>query len=413
MLRNTNMSHPSVILSHAGVQYSYHVAFTLQEAGFLKGFWTTLYDFNHHNGTSWIRGLNRRHYEGLKKELIHSHPWPEVFQRAFVSLLGRNYFTTNRLLQWRNRWFDSHVANQLDRDSFDCFMGYAGSCLTSVKRTKKLGRWAIVDQHDVHPAIAERLLKEEIELNPDFAPLISYWPPDRGYLERLGEELELADQILVPSSFSLSSHRQEGIPRKKLFCIPLGVDIPASPLDRKKKRKPFRILFVGTISQRKGIKYLLEAVKQLRLPESELVLAGQIDGDPRPLNPYKDFFRHVGFLSREAMREYWESSHVLVLSSIYDALGLVILEAMAHGVPVIVSENTIGLEAVRDGSDGFVVPIRDVEALKDRILRLYENRRLCDEMGQNASERAREFTWEKYGEKLTAFLRTTSCLPGK
>jgi glycosyltransferase involved in cell wall biosynthesis len=90
-----------------------------------------------------------------------------------------------------------------------------------------------------------------------------------------------------------------------------------------------------------------------------------------------------------------------VLPSVYDAFGLVALDGMAAGLPVIVSENTAaGSDVVRDGVDGFVTPIRDVEVLKDRILRLYQDPALRSEMGKNAAERVKQFSWEVYENRL-------------
>lgn len=391
-----NAARPSVVLSHAGVQHSYQTAFALQETRLLRAFWTTIY----HNG------VTQRHHEDLQKDLIHSNPWPEVFQRGCLALVGRNNFTVNHLLYWRNRWFDGDVARQLGKASFDCFIGYSGSCRASLRKAKELGKLTIVDQHDIHPKVAEDLLKEEVALHPDFLPLIPYWPPHRDYLKCVEEEFEVADRIIVSSSFSLNTHLAGGISRYKLIRVPYGVRPPKSFFLFDKRQNPFRILFVGTVTQRKGIKYLLEAVKQLRLRESELILIGQIDGRTTPLRSYRDFFEHVGFLSPRDLKAYLGSSHVLILPSIYDSFGLVILEAMVHGVPVIVSENTVGRDIVRKGIDGYIVPIRDVEALKERILQLYQNRDLCEEMGRNARKRAEEFTWERYRQEIATSLET-------
>ncbi|MBI4395371.1 MAG: glycosyltransferase family 4 protein [Candidatus Omnitrophica bacterium] len=405
MLLRDQVPNPSVVLSHAGVQYSYRVASALEEADILRCFYTTIYNFQNEKVTFPFVKARRRFCEGLNEQLIASDPWPEILERLATGLLGKNRFTKNPLLYWRNCWFDSRVARRLNSSSWDCFIGYAGSCLASFRRAKALGRSVVLDQHDVHPAFAERLLKEEIDLHPDFAPLIPFWPPHRGYLERVNQELELADYILVLSQFALDSHRQNGIPKEKLVWMPLGVDLCGDPIKEEVEKHPFQVLFLGTIGQRKGIKYLLEAVKQLHMCNLKLILAGQIDGNPKPLVPYRDFFHHVGFLSAQALRDCWASTRVLVLPSVYDSLGQVILEAMAHGVPVIVSENTAGHDIVREGVDGFVVPIRDVEALKDRILRLYQDEELWQYMHRNAVERAKEFTWIKYRERLVAFLK--------
>jgi glycosyltransferase involved in cell wall biosynthesis len=77
----------------------------------------------------------------------------------------------------------------------------------------------------------------------------------------------------------------------------------------------------------------------------------------------------------------------------------VVLEALACGLPVIVSANTGSKEMVRDGEDGFVVPIRDVEALKQKILLLYEDPHTQQKMAQAAAQRASQFTWDGYARR--------------
>ena len=142
-------------------------------------------------------------------------------------------------------------------------------------------------------------------------------------------------------------------------------------------------------------------MKQLRLPKLELTLIGDQMADRKALAPYRDYFKHVGYVSHEELQIYLRNAHLLVLPSVYDAFGLAALDGMAAGLPVVVSENTAaGSDVVRDGIDGFVTPIRDVEVLKDRILRLYQDPALRSEMGKNAAERVRQFSWEVYENRL-------------
>lgn len=398
----------SVILSHAGVQHSYPMALALQSGGYLAEFWTTYYQF--HRKQPWLfpqTTLARRRFEGLREDRIHSYPWPEFFERVFSVLVKKNYPLRNHLVYLRNCWFDHHLAVKLVANEYDCLIGFSGTCLESLKITKQRNRLAVIDQPDIHPGMAEQLLKEEIERHPDFSGLIDYWPPHQGYLKRVRQELALADKIFVPSSFSFRTHVESGIPPQKLVLMPYGVSLPEPSMSRRTLvHRPFRILFVGTITQRKGIKYLLEAVKQISQKDLELVLIGNLGGPAKPLGPYRGFFKQVGFCSKNEIRQYYQSSHLLVLPSVYDSFGLVILEAMAHGLPVIVSENSAGRDVVREGKDGYVVPIRDVDALKDRILRLYQNKDLWMDMSRNAGERAGEFTWGHYQENMSRFLET-------
>jgi glycosyltransferase involved in cell wall biosynthesis len=165
------------------------------------------------------------------------------------------------------------------------------------------------------------------------------------------------------------------------------------------------VLFAGSITQRKGVKYLLEAIKQLDSPMLELVMVGDIVGNSAALEAYKGYFRSVGYVSHELLAAYFGMSDVLVLPSIYDAFGLVALEAMAAGLPVIVSEHTAaGSDVVRDGIDGFVIPIRDIGALKDRLMRLYSNEELRIQMGRNGQERVKQFNWDSYKTRLAELI---------
>ncbi len=79
---------------------------------------------------------------------------------------------------------------------------------------------------------------------------------------------------------------------------------------------------------------------------------------------------------------------------------------MPGGLPVICTKNTGGEDIIRDGKDGFIIPIRDVEALKEKIMYLYDNRDICNEMGQLAKERvSKGFTWDDYGDRMIAKFR--------
>src|SRR3989338_2527502 len=395
---------PSVVLSHGGVQYSYQMALALQRAGLLSAFYTTIYDFRRLGKfLPWFRSrLSRRRYEGLDEALIKSNPCAELLQRAVSYLALGNSFFTNRSIHWRCRLFDDYISRELERIKFDLLIGLSGSALSSIKKTKEKGKISVVDQHDIHYSLAERLLREEQELHPEFASSIPYLPPLWSYLNCVKHELDLADFILVPSSFSLKSHLDGGIPQEKLILMLHGMNPPHDNVcPSKREGGKFRILFVGTLTQRKGLKYLLEAVKQLHSSQIELILIGDCMAEERALAPYRDFFRYIPYVPYSKLKDHFDHAHLLVLPSIFDAFGLVALDAMAAGLTVIVSEHTAaGSDIVRNGIDGFVVPIRDPEAIKREILTLYENENLRRQMGFNASERAKEFSWDTYAERL-------------
>lgn len=406
------MNKPRVLLSHSGVQYAYKVARALHFGELLVRFYSTLYYqpelpiykiaekvFGRHR---WFTAIRERRYDPkLPSEMIHSLPWLEIGHRLWRKL-SRGWLE-NSVLTLKNNLFDRYVASQLPRlaERFDLFYGFSGSALHCLKQSKCLEKLTILDHHDIHHETARKLLQEELELNPDFADTIPYWPPYEPYLKRIEEEDCLADYHIVPSSFSKSSYVHAGVDPGKISVVHLGIDLNRfCPDTQKGEDDRFRVLFVGAIGQRKGIKYLLESYKRLALPKSELVFAGKILGSGKPFHKYSHLFRHEKYIEPSLLPNFYRRGSVFVLPGVYDALGQVIIEAMACGLPVIVSENTAGHDIVRDGVDGFVIPIRDVRALSEKLLILYRNLELRQWMSENAARRAQEFSLESYSQKL-------------
>jgi glycosyltransferase involved in cell wall biosynthesis len=143
----------------------------------------------------------------------------------------------------------------------------------------------------------------------------------------------------------------------------------------------------------------LEAVKQLNLKNVELLLISPIDNEFKPiLRRYEGLFKHIHSLPNESLVRVYQNSSILVLPSLIEGSSLVIYEAMACGLPIIASENAGAI--TRNGIDGFVVPVRDIEALKEKILLLYENEELRRKMGESAAEYVKQFTWENYHKNI-------------
>ena len=146
---------------------------------------------------------------------------------------------------------------------------------------------------------------------------------------------------------------------------------------------------MGGVGQRKGVKYLLEAFEQIRGKGVELTLAGPLPADMRPLAAYRGLVRLTGRLDQEEIVREMQQAHVLVLPSVFEGFGLVIVEAMATGLPVIASTHSAGPDVIREGRDGFVMEPDDVKLLVDRLEALRVDRDRAIEMGAAACERAK------------------------
>jgi glycosyltransferase involved in cell wall biosynthesis len=227
------------------------------------------------------------------------------------------------------------------------------------------------------------------------------------YARELQEYLE-ADRIAVPSSFVKQTFLKEGIPETKIIQVPYGASLSEFyPVP--KQDSTFRVIYCGNLTLRKGLPYLLQAFYELNLPDAELWLVGTLTSEITPfLAKYQsDRIILKGKQPQNQLRWFYAQCTVFCLASIEEGLAMVQPQAMACGLPVIHTTNTGGADIVRHGVDGFCVPIRDVEALKEKILFFYENPDRCAEMGKNALAQARQsLSWDTYGEKMIAAYRS-------
>jgi glycosyltransferase involved in cell wall biosynthesis len=215
--------------------------------------------------------------------------------------------------------------------------------------------------------------------------------------DRDRRKYQLADLILVPSDFVRRAVLELGAAPERVKHVTYGVD--ESWLDDRATPIPGRVLFVGSVGLPKGSHYLAQA--------SRLLARRGVSVDVRAVGPcepnvgHVPLFqgpRYVGQVPRSEIKREFLAADVFVLPSIAEGSALVTYEALACGVPVIATPNCGSV--VRDGVDGFIVPIRNAEALADAIERIVSDRTLRATLSANARERAKEFTWAWYGERL-------------
>ncbi|MCH9050404.1 MAG: glycosyltransferase family 4 protein [Proteobacteria bacterium] len=340
--------------------------------------------------------LRRRFHAGIDPRRVRLHPFLEL---AYVASrrLGLPEGLSFKLIRLRNEVFDRRVARRLRRPRPDLVVAHDSCALHTFRSAKRLGVVSVLNQVIGHIAIGRETLREEAELCPEFADTLTRRGLDH-VVERCRLEALEADHILAPSEYVRDTLVAVGVEPKRIALLPYGVDVERFRPSRKKGDAVFQILFVGQIGQRKGIKYLLEAVKRLSLRDAELVLVGGIVGSGQGLAPYRDLFRHIPNVPYHQVHSVYRGADIFVYPSLHEGSTLAIYEALASGLPVITTANAGSV--VRDGEEGYIVPIRDVEALMDRILRLYRDRELLDSMGRKARARAECHTWEHYGRSL-------------
>jgi starch synthase len=225
------------------------------------------------------------------------------------------------------------------------------------------------------------------------------------FLKDRDEELELADHIIFPSDHVRRTLRRAPVSAEKFHKVPYGTDESKGPtrvLGSSRERK-LRVLYVGALTQRKGIGYLLDAVKTLG-SSVEFTMVGRKFGQSSCIDAAVREHRWIPGMPHNAVLDEMAQNDVFVMPSLSEGLALVILEALSRGLPVITTTSSGAEEIIREGQEGFFVPIRSAEAIAQKLELLNQDRELLDQMSASAVLRARDFTWQAYRSLLATTL---------
>ncbi len=340
-----------------------------------------------------VRGL---HQHGIDYQVICGSCRPTSLPSERISTIGlpsralRRIATFDRsgnIFRLHSVIFDNW-ARQLLQPA-DAFYVWGNDGLKSIKKAKELGAIALVGCASPHPAFHANLLREE------YARWELSFPVSRASEERAVAELSVADGVVIPSEFVRKSFRTEGFPDRKLVLVPFGTDTDRfHPIERP-ATAPFRVVFVGGVRIEKGVPYLLEAWRQLGWRDAELHVLGAVDPPARPLLRRWSSLGGVHMVGyRRDPSTFFQSADVFALPTIAEGSALVTYEALASGLPVVTTPNAGSV--VRDGVEGFIVPIRDVSALARCLEQLRSDNGLRQEMAGAARKRAEHFTWQRY-----------------
>lgn len=275
----------------------------------------------------------------------------------------------------------------------DIFHAWGNYALYSIPRARSHGASVVIERGSTHPHYQDGILREEFER---YGVHVERAHPQ--IIEKGLREIELADRVIIPSEFVRRTFLEAGVPEHKLRTIPYGIDLehfrPSARRD-----SVFRVLFVGNIGIQKGVHYLLEAWKRLALPGAELRFIGTVEEEMKPvLARYEGLYVHAGHVKHEELHREYGNASLFILPSLQEGSALVTYEAMACGLPSIVSENTGSV--VRDGEDGFVIPIRSSDAIAEKLQWMYDHRDEAAGLGSSAEAYVRDFTWDRYATSV-------------
>lgn len=399
----------SVILSHPTGNSNVRQALkALNDADLLQQFYTTI-SWDEESPISkmlprrLVSQLSRRSYEESIRKKSNSHSARE-WGRMAASNLKLSWFTRHESgpmsIDAVCQSLDKHVARKLKK-GVQCSAVYcyedSASATFSAAKSKGISR---IYEHPVgYWREVKRIFEEERERQPEFAPIIAGINDSDEKRERKDQEISDADLIIVPSQYSANSLKQFPGALETIQVVNYGSPSTVQPEISRTDAKAVRVLFVGSLQQRKGLSYFVEACK-LATCSIEVTVIGSRVADCAPVDSWLKTCTWHPTLPHGQVLETMRNCDVLVLPSLSEGFGLVVLEAMSQGLTVVVSDHTGASDVVDHGVNGYVVPIRDPQAIAQAFERLASDRTLLDGMKFAALETARLKTWASYRSNL-------------
>jgi len=362
---------PRVVLSHTHDQgVAYRAAMACQHLGLLpQGMRAPL-----------EAKLARRRFPGLDEAAVTSFTLPLV--ELSLRLTGSDRIGSALHDRLAAHWLGRHAGH----GEWTIFHGYIGRCGASLAAARRCGMRTLVEV-TLPPTCFRPVAAEESRegIRPD------RW---RAADERAQfAELRAAEYLVAQNAYSVAELRRFGIAPERIFLVPLGIDLERfHPAPEPPAPRPFRVLFVGQVSIRKGLHHLLRAWSRLELEDAELAVVGhEVDGPVAAELRRTPRTRWLGKLAPQELPALYRDSHLFVCPSLSEGGPFVVLEALASGLPVIATAPA--QTGLRDGIEGFVVPAGDVSAIAERIRRLHDDAELRAALAANARQRALGFDW--------------------
>lgn len=300
--------------------------------------------------------------------------------------------------------FGHFAATHLPAEA-DLLVGWSAATLEAIEPARRMGMKVVIERGSTHIAHQTDVLTAAYDAHGlDFNETPSVT------IQREEAEYDAADAIAVPTRFAADTFTARGIPAEKLLVAPYGVDLARfRPGPERPAEAPVRILFVGRVGIRKGVPKLLRAFEGLA-GTAELHLIGPVEPAMEPLMrklPTAGVTVH-GAQPGDKLPAFYANADAFCLPSLEEGFPLVLLQALASGLPVVTTPEAGAADIVTDGVEGLVVPAGDGGALGDALAALVSDAERRRAMGVAARARieAGGWSWDDYVERVLANYRT-------
>ncbi|MCW2118497.1 glycosyltransferase family 4 protein [Flavobacterium sp. 7A] len=319
---------------------------------------------------------------------------------SFLETHETGVFCFDKVYHRHDKWVASNLAS-LKKKGLEGVYAYEDGALASFTKAKQLGVSCIYDLPIGYWKSARLLMQEEFDINPEWAVTITGFNDSPAKLANKDQELALADIIFVASSFTKKTLADYPGVLAEIKVIPYGFpDVKNVKKYQPLVNRKLKVLFIGGVSQRKGISYLFDAVEGLE-EQVELTVVGQKSvANCEVLNTALSKHHWIPTLSHHEVLECMREHDVFVFPSLFEGFGLVLTEAMSQGIPIITTERTAGPDLIVDGVEGWIVPTASSIAIKETLEKILAKPTLLEQMGLAAQTKAASRPWSVYGQEM-------------
>ena len=402
------------VVVHGGARDSYQLALALSEAGLLEELVTDLF-WPAEN--SWAKAIANLLPHGLR-ELVERRsadglPGNEV--RLCLTdglrclLLDKLPGVPFALRRRSNRDADANLGRTAGRRAKETHAGLVSYSYFGYHSISTYGGPSMLFQVHPHPLTIRRILREELAMHPECADSLNQeWElalPEEEF-GQLVTETQLATCFLVASSFTRNSLIEHGADPEDITVVPYGVDLERfHPARHVRKDDRLHLLFVGRINQRKGVKYLVEALRLLPRDRVRLTICGRVVDDLRLFQEFAGQIEVRPSVSEADLVTAYQEADMFVFPSVAEGFGQVLLEALASGLPILSTTHTAAPDLIVDGREGFIVLPRRPDLLAEKIAWAMTHPDQLQQMGLAARRRAEEFTWKRFRQGAAAAVK--------
>ncbi len=409
-----------IIVAHPGQQHSFHTASAFKKNNMLLYYVTTVYNNESSKtmhfikrfltGDNLARAVNRRNRDLTESEVIQFGEW-----RGLLEIFLARYDKGKKIYNWWQKHTANYVGKCVARlaikEQADAVIMYdtnAKMCFEMLQR-KAPEILKIMDTSAANRIYMKEIYENDMKLCPQFARKLKaerrfLW--NNGFCNRLKKELEVTDVFLAPSNFVKKSLEYSGIQADRIEICPYGSNF--DPIDRSydiSSDRPIEAIYVGNVTEMKGVSYLLEAAFSIPTDKVRLTVVGAYDNSEGVFNKYLDHINFTGRVLHDQVKKLLCRSDIFVFPSLGEGLSLSVLEAMACGLPCIVSENSGANDAIIDGVNGYEVEIQNSDVLREKMLWFAEHRNSIPEMGRAAAESVQKYSWGGYEKRIVRILK--------